>query len=33
MTFMTKLLGSNSARFFIAQQTELGVVEGISRKS
>ena len=28
MTFMTKLLGSNSARFFIAQQTELGVVEG-----
>lgn len=28
MTFLTKLLGSNSARFFIAQQTELGVVEG-----
>ena len=28
MAFMTKLLGSNSARFFIAQQTELGVVEG-----
>ena len=28
MTFMTKLLGSNSARFFIAQQAELGVVEG-----
>ena len=28
MTLMTKLLGSNSARFFIAQQTELGVVEG-----
>ena len=28
MTFMTKLLGSNSARFFIAQQSELGVVEG-----
>ena len=28
MTFMTKLLGSNSARFFIAQQTELGVVVG-----
>ena len=28
MTFLTKLLGSNSARFFIAQQMELGVVEG-----
>ena len=28
MTLMTKLLGSNSARFFIAQQTELGVLEG-----
>ena len=28
MTLMTKLLGSNSARVFIAQQTELGVVEG-----
>ena len=28
MALMTKLLGSNSARFFIAQQTELGVVEG-----
>ena len=28
MTLLTKLLGSNSARFFIAQQTELGVVEG-----
>ena len=28
MTLMTKLLGSNSAHFFIAQQTELGVVEG-----
>lgn len=28
MTMLTKLLGSNSARFFIAQQTELGVVEG-----
>jgi len=28
MTFLTKLLGSNSACFFIAQQTELGVVEG-----
>ena len=28
MTVLTKLLGSNSARFFIAQQTELGVVEG-----
>ena len=28
MTFLTKLLGSNSARFFIAQHTELGVVEG-----
>ena len=28
ITFLTKLLGSNSARFFIAQQTELGVVEG-----
>ena len=28
MTALTKLLGSNSAKFFIAQQTELGVVEG-----
>ena len=28
MMFLTKMLGSNSARFFIAQQTELGVVEG-----
>ena len=28
MMMLTKLLGSNSARFFIAQQTELGVVEG-----
>ena len=28
MVALTKLLGSNSARFFIAQQTELGVVEG-----
>ena len=28
MTVLTKLLGSNSARFFIAQQRELGVVEG-----
>ena len=28
MALMTKLLGSNSAHFFIAQQTELGVVEG-----
>lgn len=28
MTFLTKQLGSNSARFFIAQQMELGVVEG-----
>ena len=28
MTFLTKLLGSNSAHFFIAQQMELGVVEG-----
>ncbi len=28
VTFLTKLLGSNSARFFIAQQMELGVVEG-----
>ena len=28
MTMLTKLLGSNSARFFIAQQRELGVVEG-----
>ena len=27
MTFLTKLLGSNSARVFIAQQMELGVVE------
>ena len=28
MVALTKLLGSNSARFFIAQQKELGVVEG-----
>ena len=28
MTALTKLLGSNSAKFFIAQQAELGVVEG-----
>ena len=28
MVALTKLLGSNSARFFIAQQRELGVVEG-----
>ena len=28
MTWLTKVLGSQSARFFIAQQTELGVVEG-----
>ena len=28
MVFLTKMLGSNSARFFIAQQRELGVVEG-----
>ena len=28
MTELTKLLGSNSAKFFIAQQAELGVVEG-----
>ena len=28
MVFMTKVLGSNSARFFVAQQRELGVVEG-----
>ncbi len=28
MIALTKLLGSNSARFFIAQQRELGVVEG-----
>ena len=28
MALMTKLLGSNSAHFFIAQQTEIGVVEG-----
>lgn len=28
MVFLTKLLGSNSARFFMAQQRELGVVEG-----
>ena len=28
MVFMTKVLGGNSARFFVAQQRELGVVEG-----
>lgn len=28
MAFTAKLLGGNSARFFIAQQVELGVVEG-----
>ena len=28
MVALTKVLGSNSARFFIAQQRELGVVEG-----
>ncbi len=28
MVFLTKMLGSNSARFFIAQQREIGVVEG-----
>ena len=28
MALLTKLLGANSARFFIAQQKELGVVEG-----
>ena len=28
MVFLTKMLGSNSARFFLAQQRELGVVEG-----
>ena len=28
MVLMTKLLGGNSARFFVAQQKELGVVEG-----
>ena len=28
MTALTKLLGSNSAKFFIAQQAELGAVEG-----
>ena len=28
MVFMTKVLGGNSARFFVAQQGELGVVEG-----
>ena len=28
MVFLTKMLGSNSARFFIAQQRELGIVEG-----
>lgn len=28
MVLLTKLLGANSARFFLAQQTELGVVEG-----
>ena len=28
MVALTKLLGSNSARYFIAQQRELGVVEG-----
>ena len=29
MVAMTRLLGSKSARFFVAQQKELGVVEGI----
>ena len=28
MVFMTKVLGGNSARYFVAQQKELGVVEG-----
>ena len=28
MVFVTKVLGGNSARFFVAQQRELGVVEG-----
>ncbi len=28
MVLMTKVLGGNSARFFVAQQRELGVVEG-----
>ena len=28
MAFMTKVLGSKSAKFFVAQQRELGVVEG-----
>ena len=28
MVFMTKVLGGNSARFFVAQQRKLGVVEG-----
>ena len=28
MVFMTKVLGGNSARYFVAQQKEVGVVEG-----
>ena len=33
MVFMTKVLGGNSARFFVAQQGELGVVEGQVERS